>query len=253
MIIQEKLSFSDLDSLDSTTDSIMDAFKDLYGILPDEIAVNNETFPIHNKPAITERYDHACYKMLGPFIFRDPEKPSINEITLKEQFVCNPNNEEKEIVVTIEEQWVNIQSWTSKSITGLTLKSDLIIAGKFQSGNEFNISTFVGESNSKSIHISPSIEHSIKVPPNSKIKIAMIGTLITEVLHFQSIITVQGMLGAYFPRMVRGHYVGFKSAGHILNKTFGVIEGSINNTVLQDIEMNIKGIEPYSYKQKVIK
>ncbi|MDA2519612.1 hydralysin-2 [Bacillus cereus] len=253
MIIQEKLSFSDLDSLDSTTDSIMDAFKDLYGILPDEIAVNNETFPIHNKPAITERYDHACYKMLGPFIFRDPEKPSINEITLKEQFVCNPNNEEKEIVVTIEEQWVNIQSWTSKSITGLTLKSDLIIAGKFQSGNEFNISTFVGESNSKSIHISPSIEHSIKVPPNSKSKIAMIGTLITEVLHFQSIITVQGMLGACFPSMVRGHYVGFKSAGHILNKTFGVIEGSINNTVLQDIEMDIKGIEPYSYKQKVIK
>ncbi|ANC11390.1 MULTISPECIES: hypothetical protein [Bacillus cereus group] len=253
MIIQEKLSFSDLDSLDSTTDSIMDAFKDLYGILPDEIAVNNETFPIHNKPAITERYDHACYKMLGPFIFRDPEKPSINEITLKEQFVCNPNNEEKEIVVTIEEQWVNIQSWTSKSITGLTLKSDLIIAGKFQSGNVFNISTFVGESNSKSIHISPSIEHSIKVPPNSKIKIAMIGTLITEVLHFQSIITVQGMLGACFPSMVRGHYVGFKSAGHILNKTFGVIEGSINNTVLQDIEMDIKGIEPYSYKQKVIK
>ncbi|MBZ3766288.1 hydralysin-2 [Bacillus thuringiensis] len=253
MIIQEKLSFSDLDSLDSTTDSIMDAFKDLYGILPDEIAVNNETFPIHNKPAITERYDHTCYKMLGPFIFRDPEKPSINEITLKEQFVYNPNNEEKEIVVTIEEQWVNIQSWTSKSITGLTLKSDLIIAGKFQSGNEFNISTFVGESNSKSIHISPSIEHSIKVPPNSKIKIAMIGTLITEVLHFQSIITVQGMLGACFPRMVRGHYVGFKSAGHILNKTFGVIEGSINNTVLQDIEMDIKGIEPYSYKQKVIK
>lgn len=253
MIIQEKLSFSDLDSLDSTTDSIMDAFKDLYGILPDEIAVNNETFPIHNNPAITERYGHACYKMLGPFIFRDLEEPSINEITLKEQFVYNPNNEEKEVVVTIKEQWANIQSWTSKSITGLTLKSDLIIAGKFQSGNEFNISTFVGESNSKSIHISPSIEHSIKVPPNSKIKIAMIGTLITEVLHFQSIITVQGMLGACFPRMVRGHYVGFKSAGHILNKTFGVIEGSINNTVLQDIEMDIKGIEPYSYKQKVIK
>ncbi|PFV85567.1 hydralysin-2 [Bacillus thuringiensis] len=253
MIIQEKLSFSDLDSLDSTTDSMMDAFKDLYGILPDEIAVNNETFPIHNKPAITERYGHACYKMLGPFIFRDLEEPSINEITLKEQFVYNPNNEEKEVVVTIKEQWANIQSWTSKSITGLTLKSDLIIAGKFQSGNEFNISTFVGESNSKSIHIFPSIEHSIKVPPNSKIKIAMIGTLITEVLHFQSIITVQGMLGACFPRMVRGHYVGFKSAGHILNKTFGVIEGSINNTVLQDIEMDIKGIEPYSYKQKVIK
>ncbi|PDZ00362.1 hydralysin-2 [Bacillus thuringiensis] len=253
MIIQEKLSFSDLDSLDSTTDSIMDAFKDLYGILPDEIALNNETFPIHNKPAITERYDHACYKMLGPFIFRDLEEPSINEITLKEQFVCNPNNEEKEIVVTIEEQWVNIQSWTSKSITGLTLKSDLIIAGKFQSGNEFNISTFVGESNSKSIHISPSIEHSIKVPPNSKINIAMIGTLITEVLHFQSIITVQGMFGACFPRMVRGHYVGFKSAGHILNKTFGMIEGSINNTVLQDIEIHIKGIEPYSFKQEVIK
>ncbi|WP_254704113.1 MULTISPECIES: hypothetical protein [Bacillus] len=40
MIIQEKLSFSDLDSLDSTTDSIMDTFKELYGILPDEIAVN---------------------------------------------------------------------------------------------------------------------------------------------------------------------------------------------------------------------
>ena len=73
MIIQEKLSFSDLDSLDSTTDSMMDAFKDLYGILPDEIAVNNETFPIHNKTAITERYGHACYKMLGPFIFRDLE------------------------------------------------------------------------------------------------------------------------------------------------------------------------------------
>lgn len=253
MIIQEKLSFSDLDSLDSTTDSIMDAFKDLYGILPDEIAVNNETFPIRNKLAITERYGHACYKMLGPFIFRDLEEPSINEITLKEQFVYNPNNEEKEVIVTIKEQWANIQSWTSKSITGLTLKSDLIIAGKFQSGNEFNISTFVGESNSKSTHISPSIEHSIKVPPNSKIKIAMIGTLITEVLHFQSIITVQGMFGACFPRMVRGHYVGFKSAGHILNKTFGIIEGSINNTILQDIEMDIKGIEPYFYKQKVIK
>ncbi len=41
--------------------------------------------------------------------------------------------------------------------------------------------------------------------------------------------------------------------GHILNKTFGMIEGSINNTVLQDIEIHIKGIEPYSYKQKVIK
>ncbi|MED4446272.1 hydralysin-2 [Bacillus thuringiensis] len=253
MIIQEKLTFSDLDSLNSTTDSIMDAFKDLYGILPDEIAVNNETFPIHNKPAITERYGHACYKMLGPFIFRDLEEPSINEITLKEQFVYNPNNEEKEVVVAIKEQWANIQSWTSKSITGLTLKSDLIIEGKFQSGNEFNISTFVGESNSKSIHTSPSIEHSIKVPPNSKMKIAMIGTLITEVLHFQSIITVQGMFGACFPRMVRGHYVSFKSAGHILNKTFGIIEGSINNTVLQDIEIDIKGIEPYSYKHKVIK
>ncbi|MBK5431779.1 hydralysin-2 [Bacillus sp. TH25] len=250
MIIQEKLSFSDLDSLDSTTDSIMDAFKDLYGILPDEIAVNNETFPIHNKPAITERYGHACYKMLGPFIFRNIEEPSKNEVSLEEQFVFNPNNEEAEIVVSIKEQWANIQSWTSESTTGLTLTSDFIMSGEFQSGNKFNISTFVGESNSKSIITSPSIERSIKVPPNSKMKITTIGTLITEILHFQSIISVHGMFGACFPRMVRGHYVGFKSAGHILNKTFGSIKGSINNTAIQDIQIKTGEVEPYFIKPK---
>ncbi|EJR57370.1 hypothetical protein IIO_04897 [Bacillus cereus VD115] len=250
MIIQEKLSFSDLDSLGSTTDSIMDAFKDLYGLLPYEIAINNETFPIHNKPAITERYGHACYKTLGPFIFSNIEEPSKNEVSLGEQFVFNPSNEEAEIIVTIKEKWANIQSWTSESTTGLTLTSDFTMEGEFQFGNKFNISTFVGESNSKSIITSLSIERSIKVPPNSKIKVTTVGTLITEILHFQSIISVNGMFGACFPRMVRGHYVGFKSAGHILNKTFGSIKGAINSTTIKDIQIKTGKIEPYFINQK---
>lgn len=253
MIIQEKLSFSDLDSLDSTPDSIISAFKDLYGLLPEGIAVNNESFPSYNKPAITEQYGHACYKMLGPLIFQNIEESPRDKVILGEQFAFNPSSEEAEIVVSIKEQWANIQSWTSESTTGLTLISEFIIAGEFQSGNKFNISTFVGESNSKSTIASPSIEQSVKVPPNSKIKITMLGTLITEILHFQSIITVHGMFGASFPRMVRGHYVGFKSAGNILNKTFGIIKGYINNTVIQNIDTKIGEIEPYFIKPKEVK
>ncbi|MGX5376484.1 hydralysin-2 [Bacillus cereus] len=253
MIIQELLSFSDLDSLDSTPDSIIDAFKDLYGLLPDEISVNNETFPSHNKLAITKQYGHPCYKMLGPFTFHNIKKSTKTEVILGDQFVCNPCSQEAEIVVSIKEKWTNIQSWTSESTSGLTLSSEFIIEGEFKSGNKFNISTFIGESGSKSIITSPSIKRSVKVPPNSQIKITMLGTLITEILHFQSIITVQGMFGASFPHMVRGHYVGFKSAGHILNKTFGFIKGSINNTVLQDITMKIGEIEPYLIKPTVVK
>lgn len=98
------------------------------------------------------------------------------------------------------------------------------------------------------------MQHSKKVRENNCntifFFIIYLAQTITEILHFESIISVNGMFGACFPRMVRGHYVGFKSAGHILNKTFGSIKGAINSTTIKDIQIKTGKIEPYFINQK---
>ena len=249
MPIQEKLSFSDLPALNSSPDSVRTAFTNVFGTKPDGIALNNETYFNAVTPAITEQYGHPCYKSLGDFSYTVENVQSQPNVVVGYNTATNHGDEEATIHLEVQASWQNELSYSSETTTGLTLSYGFTIEGFFESGMEFSINTTVGES--KTVTESKTVVSSIEVtiPPRSKKTVFMTGTLKKEILDFSAPISVEGALGANFPKKVNGHYFWFIDARSALNSTSGTITGKIKNAAIFNIQTEIGKTEPLTEKE----
>ncbi|CAM4196462.1 hydralysin-2 [Paenibacillus tarimensis] len=244
MPILEKLSLSELPALDSSPNSVRERFTKLYGSKPDGIALNSETYFEGVNPAITEQYGHPCYKTLGPFTYEVGNGKPPEQAVVGYEYAVNYGNDPAEITLSVTGNWNEVQSWSSATTTSLTLSSKFTIEGVFESGAEFSVSTTVGQSSSTSVERSSSATVTVSVPPKSRKKVTMVGTMKQEIMNFHSPIKVQGMFGANFPSRVNGHYFWFNDASSVLNKTSGEIRGSVKNTAVFNVQTEIGESEP---------
>lgn len=249
MPIQEKLSFSDLPSLNSSPESVRKAFKDTFGVNPDGISVNSETYFNAVKPAITEQYGHPCYKTLGEFSYTKGNSVPPSSVIVGSNVAVNHGDEEATMTLEVQGSWQNEQTWSSESTTGLTLSSKFTIEGFFESGIEFSVSTTTGESKTESESKTAVARIEVTVPPRSKKKVVMVGTLKKESVNYRAPISVNGMFGANFPKKVQDHYFWFLDASRVLNKTSGEITGTIKNASVFDVHTEIGKTEPLTVEE----
>ena len=140
MPVQDLFMLSDLPSLNSSPDSVRNAFKSVFdNITPDGISVNSETYFNAVKPAITERYGQPCYKTLGKFSFTKGSSASPTSVVVGKNIVINYGDEVATMTLDVQGSWQNEQTWSSESTTGLTISSSFTIEGFFESGIEFSV------------------------------------------------------------------------------------------------------------------
>ena len=244
MPVQELFSFSDLPAVDSSPTAVRQKFQDTFGKNPDGICVNSETYFNAVKPAITQQYGHPCYKALGVFEYQEAASQPPQSAIVGSNYAINNGSEEAQISLTVDGSWSEETSWSSSTTTGLTISEEFTIEGVFKLGASFSVSTTVGESKSNTVAKSSSASVTVTVPPKSKKKIQMVGTLQEEAMNFQAPIAVQGMFGANFPDRVQGHYFWFLSAGQVLPQTTGEIQGTIKHTAVFNVQTEIGETEP---------
>jgi len=249
MLIQETLSFSDLPALKSSPESVREAFNDVFGVNPGGIAVNSETYFGDVKPAITERYGHPCYKTLGEFSYTKGNGAPPSTAIVGSNVAVNHGDEEATMTLEVQGSWQSQQTWSSETTTGLTLSSKFTIEGLFESGVEFSVSTTTGESKTESETKTATATIEVKVPPRSKKKVVMVGTLKKESVNYRAPISVNGMFGATFPDRVQDHYFWFLSATKVLKKTSGEITGTIKNASIFDVHTEIGKTEPLTAEE----
>jgi len=249
--VNEKLKFSDLDALDSSPHSVREKFKDHYGIEPDGIALNDETYFNAHKPPITKTWGHPCYKELGEFEFtRDSEKDP-EHVVVGSNYAVNQSDEEATISVTVGGNWTDSVTWSTSTTTGLSITSEVTIKTVFKIGGTVSVSTTIGRSESKTFSKSTSSTVTVKVPPRSKKKVEMVGVLKEEKMDFKAPIRVHGMFGANFPKRTHGHYFWFLSSNSVLNKNSGEVTGTINNSKVMDVSTTVHKAEPITQEDLV--
>ncbi|GAB1768583.1 hydralysin-2 [Priestia megaterium] len=251
MPIQEKFSFSELSAVGSNPNSVREKFKERFGKLPDGISVNSETYYDAAKPAITEQYGHPCYKTVGEFTYRIGDGKPPSEAILGSNYAINHGDEEASISLSVQGNWTETKTWSSETTTGLSISSKFTLEGVFESGAEFSVSTTVGESSSTSVSRSAASTVTVTVPPRSKKKVSMVGTMKQEVMDFQAPLSVQGSFGANFPSKVEGHYFWFLAADNVLNSTTGTLKGKIKNTAVFNVQTEVGAAEPLTTKTTV--
>ncbi|MDM5451004.1 ETX/MTX2 family pore-forming toxin [Peribacillus simplex] len=244
MPVQEKFSFSELSAVGSNPNSVREKFKTRFGTMPDGISVNSETYYNGVQPAITEQYGHPCYKTLGDFTYQIGNGNPPSEAILGSNYAVNHGDEEASISLSVLGSWTETKTWSSETTTGLTISSKFTLEGVFESGAEFSVSTTVGESSSTSISRSASSTVTVTVPPRSKKKVSMVGTMKQEVMGFQAPLSVQGSFGANFPSKVEDHYFWFLGAESVLDSTTGTLVGKIKNTAVFDVQTEVGAAEP---------
>ena len=245
MTVKELLTLSDLPSLNSSPESIRSAFKSKFdNVIPAGISVNNETSLNAVEPAITERYSQYCYKTLGKFSFTKGSIASPTSVIVGKNVVINYGDEVTTVTLELQGSWQNEQTWSSESVTGLPFSSKFTIEGTFESGTEFSVSTTVGESTTESQSKTASTSIEVTVPPKSKRKVFMVGTLKKEFANFSAPISVNGLFGANFPEKVRNHYYWFLDASNALHTTSGKIIGTIKKSSVFNVHTEIGQTEP---------
>lgn len=248
-LVQEKFTFSDLPALHSSYDSVRAAFKETFKVNPDGIAVNSETYFKGVTPAITEQYGHPCYKTLGDFTFTKGDGAPPQSVVVGSNIAVNHGDEEATMTLEVQGSWQSQQTWYSESTTGLTFSSKFTIEGVFESGMEFSVSTTTGESRTESESKTATAKIEVTVPPKSKKKIVIVGTLKKETIQFRAPIMVNGMFGANFPKKVQDHYFWFLNATSVLKKTSGEITGTIKNASVFDVHTEIGKTEPLTAEE----
>lgn len=241
---QEYLSFNDLAGLDSSPNAVREKFKDIFGIQPDGIALNKETYYDAIQPPITEQYGHYCYKKLGQYTFsNDTSNPPENAI-VGTNTAYNYGDTEAEISLSVQGQWSETVGWSSSITSGLTFSQEFGIEGIFKMGMSFSVSVTAGRSGSSSTTRTATATVSVKVPPRSKVEVSMVGIMQSESMDYSVPIAVSGMFGANFPKRVNDHYFWFYSAESLLPKTSGVISGTIKGTSVFNVHTEIGKAEP---------
>ena len=245
MPVKDLFMLSDLPSLNSSPESIRSAFKSKFdNVNPDGISVNSETYFNAVEPAITERYGQSCYKTLGEFSFTKGSSAFPTSVVVGKNVVINYGDEVTTMTLEVQGSWQNEQTWSSESVTGLTFSSRFTIEGIFESGMAFSVSTTVGESRTEIESKTATASIEVTVPPKSKQKIIMVGTLKEEFVNFSAPISVDGLFGANFPTKVKDHYYWFLDASRVLNTTSGKITGTIKSSSVFDVHTEIGQTEP---------
>ncbi|MCL1126185.1 hypothetical protein [Shewanella surugensis] len=244
-MIQEYLSFSDLQGLDSSPSSVREAFKERFNnVTPDGIALNHETYYDAVKPPITEQYGHFCYKDLGIVDYSRGEEEPAQQAIIGSNTAYNRGDTEAEISLQVTGSWAETTGWNSSITTGLSFSQSFGLEGVFETGMEFSVDVTAGVSGEESISKSSTATVTVKVPPHSRVKVEMVATMKKEKLHFSAPIAVKGSFGANFPDRVDGHYFWFLDARTVLNKISGEINGVIEGTAAFDVHTDIGQAEP---------
>ncbi|AYH48080.1 hypothetical protein [Dickeya fangzhongdai] len=241
---QEYLLFSDLPALNSSPDAVRERFTEEYGMKPDGIALNNETYYDAVNPPITQQYGHYCYKILGDIQYSEAVSTSSSTAIVGSHTAVNTSNEEAEISLTVDGQWEESTSWSSSITTGMSFSSEIGLEGIFKMGMSFSVSITAGKSGSSSISKSTSTTVTVKVPPKSQIEIQMLATMKQEVMNFNAPIRVSGDFGANFPSPANGHYFNFMAAVITLPQTSGNISGQITGVSAFDVRTQIGEAQP---------
>ncbi|MFJ5788449.1 hydralysin-2 [Lysinibacillus sp. NPDC097162] len=248
-LIREKFLFSDLPAMNSSYDKVREAFKEKFKVNPDGIAVNSETYFKGVTPAITEQYGHPCYKTLGDFTYTKGDGAPPKSVIVGSNIAVNHGDEAATMTLEVQGSWQSQQTWSTESTTGLTFSSKFTIEGFFESGMEFSVSTTIGESKTETESKTATAKIEVTVPPRSKKKVVIVGTLKKETMHFRAPIFVNGMFGANFPKRVQDHYFWFLNATSVLKNTSGEISGTIKNSAVFDVHTEIGKTEPLTAEE----
>jgi hypothetical protein len=244
MPVQQALSFNDLNALNSSPNSIREAFKKQYNdVNPDGISVNSETYFDAVKPAITEQYGHPCYKTLGDITYTTgPTEGGVSAI-VGSQYAVNNSTQPAELSVTVDGSWSESTSVSSSVTVGMSFTAEVTLEGVFKTGTTFSESITAGKTSTDTKTRGSSATVKVNLPPKSKVKVDMVATMQKQSMAFSAPITVTGMFGANFPKRVNDHYFWFLSASSVLNKTSGELKGTISNTAAFDVHTTIGEIQ----------
>ena len=124
---RELLKFSDLSALGSSPSAIREGFKREYGINPDGISLNHETYYGAMHPAITEQYSRYCYKEHGSVRYTSVGSKD-KTVIVGHDSVENRTGQEVSAVSTVTEQWTESVSRTTSSSIGRTFEHGVSIA-----------------------------------------------------------------------------------------------------------------------------
>lgn len=244
MTIRQQLTFSDLPALDSSPSDVRKAFENKFGKNPDGIALNNETYFNAVTPAITQQYGHYCYKNLGEFNYSEGAITGDQSAVLGSNYAINNGDTEATITLQVSGSWTSSNTVSSSVTAGMSFSAEFTLEGVFKLGETFSISTTAGKSQTESKTLSQSASVSVKVPPKSKVKVSMVGTLKEETVNFSAPISVAGMFGANFPDRVNGHYFWFAASAELLPKSSGTLTGTIKHASAFDVQTEIGASEP---------
>ncbi|XP_065838879.1 hydralysin-like [Oscarella lobularis] len=244
MSVKQALTFSDLDGLGSSPDSVRSRFQSIYGKRPDGIALNSETYFNAVKPAITEQYGLSCYKVLGDFTYTEGPAVDQGEIVVGSQSVLNYGDQEATMTVNVNGSWTQSTTVTSSITTGMSFTAEFAIEGVFKLGGSFNMSVTAGRSSTDSKTLGQSVSVSVTVPARSRVQVKMVGQLKQEAVSFTAPIRASGEFGANFSDRVKGHYFWFNNAEQVLNKTSGILSGSVKRASAFNVQTTIDPAEP---------
>lgn len=238
-MLQQYLTWSDLQALDSSPSAVREKFNSLYDKNPDGIALNDTTYFNAVQPAITEQYSHYCYKQLGEFEYTQGTVDSRTAV-VGSNVARNDTDEPATVALTVDGAWMETTGWSSSVTAGMSFSAEVTLKGVFSFGTSFSVSTTTGKSGSDSQNRGASSTVTVTVPPHSTVTVEMVATLKSETVSFAAPIQVHGMFGANFPDRVQGHYFWFYDAGTILPKTSGTLTGQVKGTAAFDVHTHIK-------------
>jgi hypothetical protein len=243
-MVQQALTFQDLTALDSSPDAVRSAFQKKFGKNPDGIALNDQTYFNAVQPPITQTYGHPCYKTLGSIDYTEGATTSGTSAILGSNYAVNNSDEEATITLTVNGSWTSSTSVSSSVTAGMSFSAEITLEGVFKLGESFNMSVTAGQSKTETVQQGSSATVQVTVPPRSRKKVTMVGTLKQEKVNFSAPISVNGMFGANFPDRVNGHYFWFTAAYDLLPKTSGTLSGVITHASAFDVQTEIGAAEP---------